>query len=39
MKTTTKTDKNQKFSTKEREDNVEAIFKIGFSLKTLSVTH
>ena len=39
MKTTTKTDKNQKISRKVREESVEAIYAITFSLKILSVIH
>ena len=39
MKPTTKTGKNQKFSRKVREENVEAILNISVSLKILSVIH
>ena len=37
MKTTTKTSENQIFSREVREESVEAIKTISFSLKTLSM--
>ena len=39
LKTTSNTGKNQKFSRKVREESVETILTISFSLKTLSVIH